>query len=179
MKGVVASVVKEFSDFLETYEKDIFSFCLYLAINKNDAEDLYQDTVSAAIESMGKIDAAKNPKSYMFSIAVGKWKNARRKAMRRDAIAPVAEAFDFGSIPGREDVQAAAEKGMLQSAIAGILRRMDDKFRIPIILCYFDDRSVEEIARICKIPKGTVKSRLHKGRELMRRELAGEGWCDV
>jgi len=179
VKGVVASVVKEFSDFLETYEKDIFSFCLYLAINKNDAEDLYQDTLTAAIESMDKIDAAKNPGAYVFSIAVGKWKNARRKAMRRDAIAPAAEAFDFGSIQGKDDVQTAAEKSMLQNAIAAILRRMDDKFRIPLILCYFDDHSIKDIAKICKIPNGTVKSRLHKGRELLKLELVREGWCDI
>jgi len=174
----MTSVVEEFSDFLETYEKDVFSFCLYLTMDKDDAEDLYQDAVTAAIESLAKIDAAKNPRSYMFSIAVGKWKNARRKAMRRDAIAPTSEAFDFGDIPGREDVHAAVEKGILQSAITRILRRMDDKFRIPLILCYFDDHSIEEIAGICKIPKGTVKSRLHKGRELLRQKLAGEGWCD-
>jgi RNA polymerase sigma-70 factor (ECF subfamily) len=53
---------------------------------------------------------------------------------------------------------------------------MDDKFRIPLILFYFDDCGVEAISEICKIPRGTVKSRLHKGRAMLRESLNKEGF---
>jgi len=173
---MMASVAKEFSDFIEFHEKDIYSFCLYLTMNKDDAEELYQDTMLAAVLSLEKIDVAKNPKAFMFSIAAGKWKNTRRKSLRRNAIAPAAGDLDLRDIPGIDNVEASTENAMLKKAIATALGRLDIKFRIPLILCYFDDCSIEEIAAICKIPKGTVKSRLHKGRSLLRQELTKEGY---
>jgi len=172
----MASIVTEFADFMEANEKDIFSFCMYLTMDKDSAEDLYQDTMLAAISSLDKIDTAKNPKALILSIAAGKWKNARRKASWRNAIAPVTDDVDFGDIPDTDSVDASLERAILKKAIAEAFKRMDDKFRIPLILCYYDDCSIEEIAGICKIPKGTVKSRLYKGRSLLKQELIKEGY---
>lgn len=175
----MASIAEEFADFMETNEKDIFSFCLYLTMDKDNAEELYQDTMLAAISSLHKIDAAKNPKALIFAIAAGKWKNARRKASRRNAIAPATDEPDFSDIPGADGAEVSLERTMLKSAIASAFKRLDDKYRIPLILCYFDDCSVGEIAGICNIPMGTVKSRLHKGRGLLRQELIKEGYDGI
>jgi len=78
----------EFELFIEKYEKDIFSFCCYLTMDTRLAEELYQETVLHAFMSRGKLDISGNPVSYLLSIAVGKWKNSRRKASRRERIAP-------------------------------------------------------------------------------------------
>ncbi|MCL2704030.1 MAG: RNA polymerase sigma factor [Defluviitaleaceae bacterium] len=172
----MASVEKEFSDFLEAHEKDIFSFCLYLTMRGDDAEELYQDTMLAAFLSMDKLDMAKNPKAFIYAIAAGKWKNARRKAFRRNTIAPAADVLEIADMPGADGTEAAIEKVLFKKAIAEAFSRLDVKYRVPLILCYFDDCSIEVIAGICKIPKGTVKSRLHKGRSLLKRELVKEGY---
>ena len=167
----------EFEQFLQEHERDIFSFCRYLTMDSDKAGDLYQDTVLQAYESVDRIDNAKNPKSFFFSMAVGKWKNARRKAGRRSEIAPTVYFEDFdkevsgGSNP-EEHVQEVFRRDCIHKALA----KMDDKFRIPMILFYFDDCGEDTIAKICKIPKGTVKSRLHKGRAMMREELIKEGF---
>ena len=62
-----------------------------------------------------------------------------------------------------------------QQAIAAALAKLDDKFRVPLILHYFDDMSMLEIGQILQIPAGTVKSRLHKGRALLKAALGKEG----
>jgi len=172
----MVSVAKEFSDFLEVCERDIFSFCKYLTMGNGDVEELYQETVLAAFLAVDKIDGAQNPKAFVYAIAVGKWKNMRRKATRRSVIAPSADEDALLTVAGSDDVETAAEKNELKRAIAIALSGIDDKFRIPLILHYFDDYSLEEIARICSIPKGTVKSRLHKGRGLLRKGLMKEGY---
>jgi len=64
------------------------------------------------------------------------------------------------------------EQNMLLNAVESL----DDKFRIVLILFYYNHTDQDEIAEICKIPKGTVKSRLHKGRELVKKILIKEGY---
>ena len=56
------------------------------------------------------------------------------------------------------------------------LCRLPDKYRLPLCLYYGEELSVEEIAACLRIPQGTVKSRLHKGREKMREELEAAGY---
>ena len=59
---------KEFDNIINEYGKDIYSFCLYLTRNKEDADDLYQDS---------------NPKSYLLTIATNVWNNHKRKFLWR------------------------------------------------------------------------------------------------
>ena len=57
-----------------------------------------------------------------------------------------------------------------------VVRKLDDKFRLPIIMYYTAQMSVDEIAKSLKIPKGTVKSRLHKARQIIKKELEDMGY---
>lgn len=169
--------VTEFEWFLQEHEKDIFSFCRYLTMDAEKADELYQDTVLKAFESRASIDASQNVKSFFFSIAVGKWKNARRKAGRRNEIAPTVFYEDLSKEPiSGENLERQVQNKFLWNCIETTLAKMEDKFRIPMILRYFDDCGDESIAKICKIPKGTVKSRLHKGRALLSEALRKEGF---
>jgi RNA polymerase sigma-70 factor (ECF subfamily) len=175
--------VAEFEGLLSRYGRDIYSFCRYL--NPSVADDLYQDTVLAVFEMRGKIDCGLNPKSLFLSVAVGKWKNMRRKAGRRNALAPQAENTENNaggfteavadSSPGANP-QIQAENAFEREAIQTALGGLDDKFRIPLILHYFEESDLGTIAQICGIPKGTVKSRLHKGRALLKTALERVGF---
>jgi len=167
----------EFERFLKQHETDIYSFCRYLAMDNDMADELYQDTVLQALEMVERIDADNNPKSFFFSIAVGKWKNIRRKAGRRHAIAPTVPLADFMEYAEDSDSpERHAHNALLREYIGHALAKMDDKFRIPLILFYYDELSVEAVAKICKVPKGTVKSRLYKGRSLLKESLVKEGF---
>lgn len=57
-----------------------------------------------------------------------------------------------------------------------VIRKLDDKFKIPIIMYYTVRMPIDEIARALKVPKGTVKSRLHKGRAIIKKELEDMGY---
>ena len=170
--------VPEFEQFLEAYEQDVFAFCKHLAMCHHTACDLYQDTALAAFEMMARIDPAQNPKSFLFAIAAGKWKNMRRKAARRQTIAPEMGLEDWANTPGQErnPTAKAAETTLMQTALHKAIAEMKDKFRIPLILHYFDDCTTEAIAGICGIPAGTVKSRLHKARALLKKHMEKEGF---
>lgn len=77
-----------FENLVECVGTDVYSFCLQLARNKEEAEELYQETMLTALEKHKKIDILANPRSFLLGIVVGLWKNRRRKLARRGRICP-------------------------------------------------------------------------------------------
>ena len=69
----------EFEDFLEQHGGEILSFCKYLTNRKEEAEDLCQDTFVKGYELMDRIEDDSHAKKFFLSIAVGLWKNRKRK----------------------------------------------------------------------------------------------------
>jgi len=179
--------IAEFEKFLQEYERELFSFCKYITMDEHVARDLYQDTVLDAFTIISRIDSTNNPKSFLFSIAIGKWKNMRRKVARRQKIAPempledaylASNSSDFSSRTKYGNPEVEMQRSMLNEHIQKALSEIKEKFRIPLILFYFEDYPTETIATICKIPTGTVKSRLHKGRALLKKALEKEGYTN-
>lgn len=169
--------VTEFENFIAQYENDIFTFCNYLANNYHIACDLYQETALAAFEMASRIDPTNNPKSLLMAIAAGKWKNMRKKALGRARIAPEIPLEDYTPTGEGNPVAQAVETTATHQALATAIAGMKDKYRIPLILFYFDNCPTEAIATICAIPQGTVKSRLHKARALLKKQMEKEGFC--
>ena len=156
------------------YGKDLYSFCCYLTYSKIEADDLYQDTFVKVIE-LGKIDVSNNPKSYLLSIAVRLWKNRKRKLERRKR-ALVSDTMEELDREGRlQTSKSSPEQEMIQKEqtekVQHAVRQLPDKLRIVALLFYMEDRKVEEISNILHIPQGTVKSRLHKARKILREKL--------
>lgn len=156
------------------YGKDLYSFCCYLTYSKIEADDLYQDTFVKVME-LGKIDVSNNPKSYLLSIAVRLWKNRKRKLERRRQ-ALVSDTMEELEQEGRlQTKKSSPEQEMIQKEqkekVQHAVRQLPDKLRIVALLYYMEDRKVVEIAEILHVPQGTVKSRLHKARKILREKL--------
>ena len=178
-KEVLAITLQAFEQLLAQYETDVYTFCCYLTHGNADiAGDLYQETVLYAFQTRERIDLGSNPKALLFAIAAGKFKNHRKKLTRRQAIAPQVALDDAGPI--LTDIAELPEARLLRkqknATIAQGLHSLKDKYRLPLTLFYYDDLSTEDIATALDIPIGTVKSRLHKGRSLMKAYLAKEGY---
>ena len=168
--------LEDYKLFLSRHEKDLYTFCRHLAISHDLADDLYQETALKSLEVMHKINVDNNPKAYMFAIALGIWKNMRRKIKRREVIAPTISLENAAAeLPGSESVEMQAEQEIRDKIVREAVSKLDDKYRIPMLLMYFGSYNIAEIAQICKIPNGTVKHRLYKGRGLIRTALEKEG----
>ena len=166
--------VTELEKCIELYGKDIYAFCRQLTYSQQEAEELYQDTFLKAMEMLQKINAAENPKSYLLSIALRLWKNYKKKYACRKRIADMEslsgekqEIEESSSYSLEEEVFAREQVAEVRRAV----RRLDDKYRLPVYLHYMEGLPLQEIARVLKIPKGTVKSRLYQARESLRNML--------
>ena len=162
---------------VDRYGKEIYSFCLKLTLNKEDAEDLYQNTFLKALELRKKLNKNNNPKAFLITIAINLWKNYKRKYVRRNKIAPLIYIDDCNhKITTSISAENIALKNILEAELIISVNNLKEKFRLPIIMYYNGSLSIEEISKILKIPKGTVKSRLHKGRMIIKNELEVKGY---
>lgn len=166
----------ELEQCIAEYGADIYSFCCYLTGSRQEADDLYQETFLRAVEKQKVLDAEENPKSYLLSIAVLLWKNQRRKAAWRKRIADIqqagyAEAETHLQENGDDSPESRMMKKEMQKEVRNAVDRLPDKMKVTVLLFYMEERSVEQIAGILHIPRGTVKSRLHQARRILKREL--------
>ena len=161
----------------EEYSDCIYRFCCNIADNLYEAEDLFQDTFLKAMEIEAKVMAAENKKSYLIGIAIKLEKNNRRKKARHKEIAPEARGFDRES----DILEAVAmdEKSIEDSFIEKEqivrvrenLQELAPSYKMIASLYYGESMPIKEIARIVKLPQGTVKSRLYKIRGMLRTGL--------
>lgn len=171
--------IQEIESLVDSEGDGIYRFCLNLTKDRDQADELYQQTFLKAMEVIGKIDKYNNPKSFLISISIGIWKNLNRKKGRQGRIAPMINADDNISFIKDEDIDIEGEviKAELIDTLNGIIVNLKDKFKLPIIMHYNGELSIEEIATILKVPSGTVKSRLYKGRELIKKGLEVSGYA--
>lgn len=170
---------QEFIDFIEKEGKAVYSFCHALTGNREDADELYQEVMLAAVEHCRDIEASQNPKSYLISVAVGIYKNYRRKYARRQRIAPVGELTEELSAVLKDDSINLEEEVVINEQrriVREETKTLPEKFRLPVYLYYTAQLSIEEIAATLYIPEGTVKSRLHKARSIMKKRLEDYGY---
>lgn len=160
---------------IEEHGKAIYSFCRHLAGNLQEAEDLYQDTFLSAVELSDRIDYESNPKSYLLSVAVHIWQNRKRKFAWRKRIADMRPIVDERDEESGEATDLSPEEQIIDREQAEIVQKavhaLPERLRIVVLLFYMEELSTAQIAAMMRIPKGTVLSRLHQARKLLKREL--------
>ena len=160
---------------IDDYGKDIYSFCKHLTNNPLEADDLYQDTFLMAVELKEKIEYSNNPKSYLLSVALRIWKNKKRKFAWRKRIADVQSIADERDADMGESAEPSLEERITikekDESIRMAVNRLPEKQKIVVLLFYMEDLSTAQIAETMKIPIGTVLSRLHQARKILKKEL--------
>ena len=163
-------------DLVDEYNEAVWRFCRSLTFSKEDAEDLMQETFLKAFEQMTKVNAADNPKSFLFSTALYLWKSKKRKYARRDRIVPIVHLNDESAEQGdngiEDDVIAREDTLIIQK----VVESLPEKIKIPIILYYTMEMSQTDIAQTLKLPVGTIKSRLHTARKIIEKGLMEVGY---
>ncbi len=160
--------LRKFEEYLRLYKDDVYRVALYFTKNKDDAEDLTQDAFIRAYTFFNRFRHDTNFKAWILKIM----RNLYITQVKKKRFT-VEHQDEHMVMP---DSNNNTEKQLLDS-----LRVMDVKkaidllpaeFKEIIILCELEGYSYEEIAKIIGIPVGTVRSRLHRARLLLRERLA-------
>lgn len=130
------------------------------------ADDLVQDTLIAVYAGWPRIAKAHNIDAYVNRILVNKYVDARRRPWRRERpVTDVPDSADAGATTASDKIEGH------DSPLVRALATLPASQRSVLVLRYTDDLTVEEIAHLLDLPRGTVKSRLSRGTEAIRREL--------
>jgi RNA polymerase sigma-70 factor, ECF subfamily len=141
----------------------------------SDAEDLVQETLLRAYRAIERFDG-RHPRAWLLTIERNTWRTMNRR--RRPAIADTAEELERVAPDGAEGRTGPEERvldGMLETELAGGLRRLSADHQAVIVLVDVDGLSYREAAEVLGIPTGTVMSRLHRGRAKLRKHLERAG----
>lgn len=168
---------QELTRYIDTYGRDIYSFCRHLTGNMQEADELYQDTWLKTVELSEHIDSIGNVKSYCLSVALKIWKNRRRKFAWRKRIAGTQDYLDGEGVEYLSDDRPAPEEQILEKERDGMVRRavltLPEKLKTVILLYYMEELTISQIAAAAGVPEGTVKSRLYQARKLLKKKLEG------
>ncbi|MBF4692493.1 RNA polymerase sigma factor [Fusibacter ferrireducens] len=173
--------IKDITQLINDHGKDIYNFCRHLTKDKEEADELYQDTFLKALELCDKIDQENNPKSYLLSIAAKLWRNRRRKfAWRKRIVNMEHYRDDVDFEPSLSDLVLTPEDHLMEKEnlkmVIRAVNHLKEEYRVPMYLCYAAEIPLKEISRILKLPEGTVKSRLYKGRHEVKQYLEVNGY---
>jgi RNA polymerase sigma-70 factor (ECF subfamily) len=147
-----------------------------LVSSREEAEDLVQETYARAFRSWRSYTPGTNLRAWVFRILTNLNIDRGRREQRAPATEPLEEGDYFLYNRLEEDGGAADEERVVerlsQDGIVRALSAVPHDFRDVIVLVDIGDFSYQEAAQILDIPVGTVMSRLHRGRRVLKRELA-------
>lgn len=144
--------------------------------NADDAEDLVQDTALRAFRAFNQFEQGTNFRAWIFRVLTTTFINRQRAAGRQPVIEPVDEERASSVYDGVADDAPTPEAAVLaRLTVEDIVRAMDtlpQEFASVVQLADVEGLDYQEIADALDIPIGTVRSRLHRGRRLLRSALA-------
>lgn len=156
----------------------LYGGALRMTRNPQDAEDLVQETYLKAYKSFHSFTPDTNLKAWLYRIMTNNYINSYRKAKRRPTESSADDLSDFQlyttaghDSTGLESAEVAALKDMPDSTISEAMNDLPDDYRMVVYYADVEGLAYKEIAEIMDTPLGTVMSRLHRGRKLLRKAL--------
>ena len=181
-----------FEELVAKYQRQMYRVAYRLTGNHDDAQDLIQDALFEAFRNFHRFETGTRFDRWLYRIMT----NRHIDRVRRSSRLPVL-SLDQPADPltGREpswevaseigDPEQTLVEDVLDERIQAALNELPEEYRQTVILADIEEMSYEEVARVLRCPVGTVRSRLHRGRHLLRERLGGlglggdeEGQCD-
>ena len=151
-------------ELIDEHSAALYRYAFRLSGNAADADDLTQETFGKAMTRLDQLRDKDRARNWLYRILRNEYLHRIRDQQRSKVI----PSENLGDLPDREtDEEPEFDAATLQAA----LNELDESFRTPLILFYFDDRSYKDIAEQMELPIGTVMSRLARGKGYLRDRL--------
>ena len=164
---------KEFMPHIDS----MYNFAFRLTNDEDDANDLVQDTYLKAYRFINSFQEGTNAKAWLFRILKNSFINDYRKKSKEPSkvdyqeVEAVYNSNEDAEFESTSDLRIEAVQDLLGDEVAMALNGLPVDFSTVIILCDIDGFTYEEMAKILDIPIGTVRSRLHRARNLLKEKL--------
>ncbi|WP_245866786.1 sigma-70 family RNA polymerase sigma factor [Diaminobutyricimonas aerilata] len=157
------------------YMDQLYAAAMRMTRNPSDAGDLVQETFVKAFAAFGQFQQGTNLKAWLYRILTNTFINGYRKNQRNPYQGTIDDLEDWqlgsaesATSSATRSAEAEAIDHLPDSAVKDALQQVPEDFRLAVYLADVEGFSYQEIADIMKTPVGTVMSRLHRGRRLLR-----------
>ena len=154
----------------------LYNFAFNLTYSEADANDLVQETYMKAFRFIDKYIEGTNAKAWLFKILKNAFINQYRKESKRPTKVDFEEIVSYqneedSKYSGYIDLRQEIYQTMMGDEVTNAVNALPVDFRSVILLCDIEGFTYEEIAKIIDIPIGTVRSRLHRARNMLKEKL--------
>ncbi len=169
---------RQFEEEVLQHLPSMLSVASRLMKNGSEAEDLVQDSVLKAIRARDKFETGTNLRAWLLKILTNTFINRyRRGGLERSVLDgpdadPLADGWVSAStMEALRDPESQALRPILEAEIGRALEELPTEFRLAVVLSDVEDLSYKEISDVMGCPVGTVMSRLHRGRRMLKSKL--------
>ena len=159
----------EFNQLLLTNAEFLRPFAVTLTHDSEIAKDLFQETLFRALSNKEKYNVGTNIKAWLYTIMRNIFINDYRRKARQNTVldnSPNEFLLDYNQTTSSNSAEATLQLKEIQSSI----HQLPEIFKKPFLL-YFDGFKYHEIAVMLKEPLGTIKSRIHFARKLLKAQI--------
>jgi RNA polymerase sigma-70 factor, ECF subfamily len=176
IKQVLIGDQNAFGEIVEVYRDKIYQLCYRMLGNAYEAEDMAQEAFIRAYVNIERYNVNRKFSTWLYRIATNLCIDRLRKkkpdyyldaeVAGTEGLTLYSQIASTGVTPDEE-----VSKMEIQSIIQQEILKLPEKYRSVIVLRYIDELSLNEISEILSLPLGTVKTRIHRGREALRKQL--------
>lgn len=179
--NIISGNSTDFTTLIEPYYEKLYLKVRFIIKDPEESYDVLQEALISAFNSLNKFKGNSSIYTWLYRIVVNKSLDYLKQKRKKDKIYfsydnPYTEKDEIINNFNRNinNIQQNYEQNELFNHLINIINSMQEKYKEILIMRYFDDLSYEEIAEIKQIKIGTVKSRLNKAKEILKKKLINE-----
>lgn len=154
---------------LSSISGPLYAFAYRLTKNREDAQDLYQETAVRAIHNRHQYTPGTNMKGWLRTIMKNTFINGYRKNMKHNTIIDLTDDLYYIN-SGISTTRNDAESNIMMNELSAMVDSLNDSLRVPFKLHYLGHK-YQDIADMLHIPLGTLKSRLYFARKILKKKV--------
>lgn len=174
MQAVAAGNEAAFAELMRRHRQWVYHQVRAIVQDSSQAEDLTQEAFTRVYRSAGDYTAQGSFTAWLRRIALNLARNHLKQRQRSACLSLSDLEMELLGTNGSEPMQALLARGLSEDVRTAI-QALPDEQRFPLIMRYFGDMSLQEIAWAMRCPEGTVKSRLFHALRRVRETLTSEG----
>lgn len=168
-----------YKNLLENYRGAIYNLLYKMVRNKEETEDLVQEAFMKAFKALPSFNEEYAFSTWLYKIAVNNCiDHMRKKKLQTYSINKPVQSKDGELDREFPDTSMSPDKSILSEERASIIEtaidELPENYKTAIILRHSEEKSYEEISKILNIPLGTVKARIFRAREMLKKKLKGK-----
>jgi RNA polymerase sigma-70 factor (ECF subfamily) len=158
-----------YAEIVERYQQKLYRYLRYLTDRPSEAEDLLQDVFIKTYRNLFDFDGKRKFSSWIYRIAHNEGVNFIKKTSRRKEIfLNNLENIDSALHNQNNAIEDSLAKEEIREKVKQCLDELETKYREPLILYYFEDKSYREISDILRIPAKTVGTFIFRGKRILK-----------